>query len=185
MSALPQTQGNPIFVPEGSEKKVKDLMISLENFTTVSADSSLKDAIYILSNLKIGGDSIFSNNPYLLVFESKELIGILGIRQILVGAEPSSIKEGWYQGWNLPGAWSQPVFGEGFFTARCNELAEKPVREAMLPITFELKTSDSLSKAVFVLNKNGLDLIPVKEDDTIVGVLRSSDIFTELARIVG
>ena len=56
--------------------------------------------------------------------------------------------------------------------------------DVMLPIEAKLDVNDSIPKAAFIMIQADVDLIPVMEGETVKGVLRMSDVFNELTRIV-
>ena len=148
------------------EKKVGDLMLPLENFLTVSANTSLKDALYILER-QVG----FTDR--LLVFKNKRLVGMLRYSDILELFQPPRTKN--------PGA--EPLFFSGFFTRRCLSIVDKPVRDAMYTFTFALQREDTLCRAVYLMIKHRVDLLPVREGNRTAGILRSRELSAEASRL--
>ncbi len=61
---------------------------------------------------------------------------------------------------------------------------KKPVSEVMLPIKVTVDANDSIAKAAFVMLQVGFNLIPVMDGEKVAGVLRMSDVFNELTKIV-
>ena len=178
--ALPQKQSHSQYQADNYEKKAGELMKPLEYFSSVSADTTVKNAIFLLMN------SLNSEHPatHLLVFESKSLIGIVGIQELLSAMEPPGIRNQWYRGWNVS-SWSQPVFWQGLFTSRCHELSEKPVRDIIQPIAATINESGTLMEAVYQFSKNGRDALPVVSNGLVIGLLRNCDIIAEVSTILG
>lgn len=181
MSGLPQPVNNPCLPAEALEKKAGELMLPLEYFTTVSVNTSLKDALFIFQK-----QGEFSNS--LLVFKNKTLLGILRPLDILELLQPPGLKEKYYQGWHFGGFWPEPVFFTGFFTRRCLAIADKPVRDVMFTFTFSLQREDTLSRAIHLIIKHGVDLLPVREnnqeDNQVAGILRAREVFAEAGKIL-
>jgi predicted transcriptional regulator len=65
-----------------------------------------------------------------------------------------------------------------------HEQANKPVRSVMRPIQIALDFSDHIIKGVYEMVGYGMTLLPVMQDGKVVGVVRSVELFRELAHIV-
>jgi CBS-domain-containing membrane protein len=164
------------------EKSVKEIMSPLESFSSVSADTSVKNAVYILKS-SISTHNLNTGLDYLLVFENKSLIGFVGVPELFAAVQPPNIRDDWYRGWNIS-SWVEPVLMKGLFAKLCLESSEKPVRDIMSPITSALNTDSSLEEAVFKFYREKRDMLPVVENKKLVGILRASDLFTEMAEII-
>jgi len=182
MTALPQGMDEE-YVTRSIEKKVGELMLSLENFSTISINACLRDAVFVFKKLSYEQGDL-SRAECLLVFKDKTLAGMLRMQDLLELVQPEKLREGWYQGWRLPGPWSEPLFFTGLFTRRCLQIADKPVGDVMFPFTFYLQRDDSLSRAIYLMFKHSVDLLPVREGNQVVGVLRACDLFDEAGRIM-
>ncbi|MFZ5596050.1 MAG: HPP family protein [Bacillota bacterium] len=165
------------------EKCVRDIMVPLEGYSSVSADTSVRNAIYILKNSISSRDS--ADYPvHLLVFENKKLVGFVGIQELIASVQPPNIREDWYRGWNVAN-WVEPVFMKGLFSNLCFESAGKTVMDIMEPCCTALKTDSTLEEAAFKLYREKRDMVPVVDNEgEIVGMLRSSDLFKEMADIL-
>jgi len=64
------------------------------------------------------------------------------------------------------------------------ERAERPISEVMLPIKETVDHDDHLAKVIYEMVDNNLSLLPVMKEGKVVGVIRSVDVFHEVARIV-
>ncbi|MFZ5642984.1 MAG: CBS domain-containing protein [Bacillota bacterium] len=168
-------------VKEYNEKYVRDIMSSLENFSSVSADTSVKNAVYILKNSVMQETSGTIN--YLLVFENKSLIGYVGIPEFLASVQPPNLRDDWYRGWNVTN-WADPAFISGLFTNLCLDVADKSVRDIMEPFGAVIGADSTLEEAVFKLFREKRDILPVMEGARLVGILRSADLFQEMANIM-
>ena len=164
------------------EKKVRDLMKPLESYSSVSSDTTIKNAIYILKNSIAAVQN--SNPNYLMVFENKSLVGFVGIQELFASIQPPNLRDDWYRGWNVSGWAAEPTFMQGLFTSLCLDVAEKPVRDIMEPVTTAVNTDSTLEEAVFKFFKEKRDMFPVVENERLVGVLTSGDLFAEMVNII-
>lgn len=163
------------------EKKVKDVMVSIERCPTVPPNGSVKEAVAVL--IKALGAGPRSNNTSILVMENNTLVGLLGLKEVLHAIEPIVFKGGTYRGWTVSAEWSSPVFLKGLFTEKCKELSALKVREIMAPVTRLINSEDTLIKAVHTLVSGGFEAVPVWQDNRVVGMVGSVELFDELAAI--
>ncbi len=122
----------------------------------------------------------------MLVFDEKyHLLGILTLRDILRGLAPK-----FTQGalGNLPADsdldsavsnLEADLSGPGV-----KEAAQTAVSEVMNPIEVTVDTGDTLAKALFLMIKEDLGRMPVMEEHRVVGIVRLSDLFQEIADFV-
>ncbi|MCL6611062.1 MAG: CBS domain-containing protein [Peptococcaceae bacterium] len=158
------------------EKIVKDIMKPMESLSAISADTAVKDAVYILkSSMAVQN----YNSGYLLVFENKSLIGYVGIQEMFASVQPPNLRDDWFVGWNLSN-WVEPTFMPGLFSSLCHEVAEKPVRDIMNPLTTMIRADSTLEEAVFKFYRERRDMFPVAENEKLVGVLFACDLFNEI-----
>ncbi|MHB8155863.1 MAG: CBS domain-containing protein [Desulfocucumaceae bacterium] len=179
---LPKEQVKLAVGYEGIEKTVKNVMCSLENFSSVSADTNVKSAVYLLKNSTANQIPTTGSN-YLLVFENKSLAGFVGIPELLASVQPPNLRDAWYRGWNVS-SWIQPTFMKGLFTNLCHDAAEKQVRDIMEPSGSVIGAGSTLEEAAFKLFSEKRDMLPVTENEKLVGVLRACDLFEEMINII-
>ncbi|MGQ9558382.1 MAG: CBS domain-containing protein [Desulfurispora sp.] len=170
-----------VSVSQYREKTVGEIMRPLETLSAVSARTTIGDAVYLLChNLASQGEAM----PYLLVFDHKKLVGLVGAEQLLAAADPPGLKNDWYRGWNVTN-WCEPDFLEGIFAHRCLEAAGKQVGDVMQPLREGLKPGDSLAKAVYSFLRRKTDLLPVQKNGQVVGVVRRLDVLYEMGKLLG
>jgi CBS-domain-containing membrane protein len=178
--ALPEVQSHGRYQADNPEKTAGEIMKPLEYFSSVSDDTTVKNAIFLLMNSL----NIEHNPKHLLVFESKTLIGIVGMHELMSALEPPGLRDQWYRGWNVA-SWSKPVFWHGLFKERCMALSEKAVRDIIQPITSTINESASLMEGVYLFSKSGRDVLPVVSNGLVIGLLRRRDLAAEMHRILG
>jgi CBS domain containing-hemolysin-like protein len=170
---------------------VKDLMIPIAQYATVSYDASLGEALMALQDAQTRLDEDREKHRAILVYnENKRIIGKLNMWDVLKGIEPG------YRRLNYPreagslgsgpeflksllatyGLWRKPL------EDICRQGARMKVRDIMhAPSTEEYIGEDAyLPEAInmLVMGRH-LSLLVTRQDD-IVGVLRLSDVFQKV-----
>lgn len=167
--------------------KVQELMVKITEYPHIPYWLSVRDAISMIHSAydEKTGDSA---PRMVLVFDEKyQLQGILTLKSLLMGIEPRFLRKdekSHYQGLANGDPASLSALVEGTFAENCKAAAAKPVKEVMIPIRVTLDVNDSVVKAAFVMLQEGVDLVPVMDGDKVAGVLRMTDVFNELTKIV-
>jgi Mg/Co/Ni transporter MgtE len=165
-----------------TEGLVKDLMIPLTDYPHIPYWFSVREAIAMIK--AAAADPAKKVLPYLvLVFDEKyQLLGYLGIREMLRGIEPRFLKSKEAPHYLGPEAvdLTMGTLWKDLFTRRCKEEAKKPVKVVMAPIRATIKVTDSIVKAAFTMLQTDTWIIPVMEDNKVAGIARLVDIFKEL-----
>jgi Mg/Co/Ni transporter MgtE len=168
-------------------KKVEEIMVKLTDYPHIPYWMSVRDAIAMIHSVydeKLG----LGENRMVLVFdESYQLLGILRLKNLLAGIEPKFLRKddkSRYQGLTHDDYAGLSALVEGTFSENCKKEAEKPVSEVMTPIKATVDINDSVVKAAFTMLQAEYNLIPVMDGEKVAGVLRMSDVFNELTKIV-
>ncbi|AEG16953.1 CBS domain containing protein [Desulfofundulus kuznetsovii DSM 6115] len=156
------------------EKRVGDVMVPIMEFAAVAGEATAKDAV---AALKTG-----RGYPVVLVLENGKVAGMIGLKEILRGLDPVMFKKDTYGGWTISPDWKEPVLFTGHFQERCAALAERPVKEIMVPVPRRLKAQDSIVKAAHIILSIGQEPVPVWEEDRLVGMVGMKEIFAEMVR---
>jgi CBS domain-containing protein len=171
----------------GKMKTAGELMIPLERYPHVPYWFSLRAVVAVLEKTKLfpemaGGPSLAR---YVLVFnESYKLLGITRRRDILRGLRPHSLTT---LPPSDPGVDPKDPSGGVTFPKWMEELgdqAERPVSEVMLPIQTTVNYDDHLLKVIQEMVENNISMIPVLRESMIVGVIRSVEVFHEIAELL-
>lgn len=165
-------------MPEKNEKRVKDIMTPIEEYSTVRVDNTVKDAIAVLKKSFCPDDlTTGKGHRSILVLDGHgDLVGVLTLRALLKAVEPQFIKVD---------QWAVPVFWEGLFTDRCREEAAKEVKDIMVPVKLiSLDADDTIIKAVHAMIKHKLGSLPVVKNGTVAGMVRITEIFHEISNLV-
>ncbi len=172
------------------EKLVREIMVSLEEYPCISEGDTLAMAIDQMGRASISREGRTSLPRMALVFDGKfkDLLGMLRRRDIMRGLEPRFLVGGSLD-------YSQKLFDveidpnlpeltHDTRIASIKERANRPVKDLMLPIKMTIDGKDHLMKAVYEMVDQNLSLLPVLEDNKVVGVIRSVDVLRELRQIV-
>ena len=157
-----------------------EIMIPLETFPFIPYWFTLRQAMAIVreSAIKFEGSS---EPRAVLVFDEKyQLMGILTLRDIIKGLEPRFMHE-------TALVKSDPnltVLMGDLFGPGMREASQKPVSEVMSPIKITVQGSDPIAKALFLMIKEGVGVMPVIQDSKVAGMIRLSDLFKEISDMV-
>jgi len=175
--------------------KVKDLMVPLAEYATVSQDATLYEAVTALEEAQ----SKFSQRKYMhraiLVYdEKKKIVGKLSQLDVLRGLEPGYKDIGDFKNITRSG------YSANFIRSimKSNALWQKPldnicakagqikVKEIMYtPAEGEyVQEEATLDQAVHQLVFGHHQSLVVTQGDEVVGILRLTDVFAELCRII-
>jgi len=170
-------------------KTAKDIMIPIEKYPHVSHMCTLREAIVEIEKISLEVNRRKSLPRALLVFDDKnQLLGIVRRRDILRGLEPKFLQ-------NIPSTLQKKLFDVevdpnlveisfGKDEKIFQEHTERPVSNVMLPISATINHDDHLAKIIYTMVSRNLALLPVLKDKTVVGVVRSVDVFHEVSKLL-
>jgi len=174
--------------PQGfEEKRVMGIMVPLQEYTMVSAEDSVKDAIL---KLKASFASKLSTSRLMetghrsvLVMDDKNIVqGILAIRDLLelilpsylTAPKPSMADSIQYS----------PMFWQGMFIKEVKQKSEIRIRDVMSPAPLTIEGTASLMEAAYMMMKNNARRLVVKTAGKVIGVIREQDLFFEMEKIL-
>jgi CBS domain-containing protein len=161
-------------------KRVKELMIPLEDYPHIPYWFTLRQAMAIVREANIKFEGTFEPRAVLVFDEKYQLMGILTLRDIIRGLEPRFMQEsGLIKGDPNLALLMGDLFGPGM-----REASQKPVSEVMSPIKITVQGSDPIAKAIFLMIKEGVGMMPVIQDSKVAGMIRLSDLFKEISNLV-
>jgi CBS-domain-containing membrane protein len=182
------------------EKRVKDIMVPIEEYDKVDVEAQLCDALAILKknheSLKAGAVGTYHKTLF-VTDASKKIIGKVSMYDLTRGLVPESAKK-------------PELFSARAVSSRVLEVAEevgefqehfkwlhnsfldlvksetkKKVKDIMSPVHPVLREDDSMNHAIFVLFKDGVRQQLVVRDGKIVGVVNLMVVLNELLETVG
>ena len=161
-------------------KTAQDFMIPLEDYPHIPYWFTLRQGMAIVREAteKFGGG--FEPRALLVFDEKYQLMGILTLRDIIIGLEPKFLQETALikMDPNLT-LLTGDLFGPGW-----RDASQKPVGEVMSAIQVTVNAADPITKPLYVMVKENLGLVPVMQGGKVAGMLRLSDLFEEISRLV-
>jgi CBS domain-containing protein len=168
--------------------KVKDLMVPLSEYATVSEDATLFEAILALEKAQEEFDHTKYRHRAILVFDQeKKVIGKLSQIDALRALEPKYEEIGRGKGLHRYGISKKFMdtmlekFGlfEQPFSEICAKACVKNVKKFMSSFSEgeHVKGDDTMDTAIHQFVLSDQQSLLVVEDDQIVGILRLTDVF--------
>lgn len=167
-------------------KRVVEIMIPLAHYPSVHPDDPLRHAVATIEEARLEVGLRPSLPRVLLVVENgAELVGLLRRRDIMRGLEPRFLVSQRME--------YQKKFFDVAVDPNLSELpfdrvvkgiraqADRPVRDVMRLVEATIHPDDHIMKAVYEMVSLNCSLLPVVQEKRVLGVIRSVDVFHELA----
>ena len=161
-------------------KTAKDLMIPLEDYPHIPYWFTLRQAMAIIREAAIKFEGQFEPRAVLVFDEKYQLMGILTLRDIITGLEPKFLQETMLIKMDP----SLTVLMGDFCGPKMKEQSQRPVSEVMSPIKVTVNAEDPITKPLYLMIKENAGLIPVMQGGKVAGMLRLSDLFGEISKMV-
>lgn len=174
-------------------KKVKDLMLRLEDYAIVDEDATLLDAVNILEEAQKKLDEGRMKHRAVLVRDKHgKIVGKLGHLAFLKALEPKYDSIGDLKTLSRAGLSEEFVhsimdtfkFWEYTIPDLCKRARSVHVRDAFHPINENIDENAPITEAIHKFVMWQSLSIPVVRNDDIVGILRLSDLYTELSKMI-
>jgi CBS domain-containing protein len=170
-------------------KRVEEIMIPVASYPSVRDTATLREAMAVIESARLEVERRTSLPRALLVFDEIHVaVGYVRRRDIMRGLEPSwLVSRPLEYRRKLFDVAVDPNLSELSFDRVVGAIraqADRPVRDVMRAIETTVDADDHLIKVVSEMVSLNLALIPVLRDRQLVGVVRSVDVFHELARLV-
>ncbi len=169
------------------EKKVRDIMIHVDDYSKVSVDDTVKDAVSTLmdsfAKFISSGRIMETGHRSLLVYDRNDnVVGILSITDLirtlrpayLSAAKPSTADSMQYS----------PMFWEGLFTTQAKALAQRKVGDIMSEVARQVDQNMNLMEVADLMFTSQIRRLIVTDRKMVVGVVREQEIFFEIANII-
>ena len=170
-------------------KRVGEIMIPVAQYPSVRDNTTLRNAIRVIVGAVLEVDLRKSLPRVLLVFDGiNVLVGTVGRRDIMRGLEPSFLVsqplEYRKKLFDVAGDPNLAELSYDHVVKGIRAQAERPVSDVMRPIKATLDAEDHVGKAIYEMVSLNVSLIPVLRERQLVGVVRSVDVFHELAELL-
>ena len=169
------------------EKTAGDIMVHVEDYTTIHVDTTIREAILGLrrsfEGLVTSTRLMETGHRSILVFETNgKLAGILSIVDLLAAIRPtylSAPKPSMADSMQY-----SPLFWTGLFTRRTLSIAEKKVKEIMSDCPLQVKADTNLMEVAELMFKEKARRLVVMENGKLVGIVREQEMFFEISNIL-
>ncbi len=167
-----------------SSKKAGDLKLDLFDYPHIPYWFTLKQAIGIIRKSMFETDKCF--HPFaILVFDEKyNLMGTLSLKDILKGLEPKFLTPSTKAQGYSESPESLSLVWDSLFAEKSKALAEKPVIEVMVPIKGQVSSDSPVTKAAYLMVHQDVMILPVIDNQKIVGIIRMKEVFEEIAKAI-
>jgi CBS domain-containing protein len=174
------------FVP-GKEKTIADVMIPIDDYTTLTGENTIQDAVEKLKasfSAKVTTSRIMEtgHRSLLVLDENGNIEGILTIIDLLSAIMPA------YLSAPKPSMADSmiysPMFWTGMFTRAVKEMAPVKIKAIMSPAPLTIDADANLMEAAHMMIHHGARRLAVEKKGAIVGVIREQDLFFEIEKIL-
>lgn len=170
-------------------KQAIDFMIPVEEYPHIHYASTIREAIAVMEMAKISVADRQSLPRALLVFDNEyQLLGLLRRRDILRGLEPDFLTgKSQKQPGRLYDIKIDSNLAELSFETlieNMHDRIEQPVSTAMKTKVVTVEHDDHIMKVIYEMVENDATLLPVMKDGKVVGVVRSVDVFHQMAHFL-
>ena len=168
------------------EKAVMDVMIPLEDYTTLKGDQTIGEAILRLKESfasKVSTTRIMeTGHRSILVLDDKGRVeGLLSIRDLLQGIMPAYLSAS--KPSTADSVQYSPMFWNGMFTGAAKALGKKKIEELMSPAPLTIDGESNLMEAAHMMVTNKVRRLVVMKSGQVAGIVREQDLFFEIERI--
>lgn len=175
------------------KKQVKELMIPVAQYATVSQDATLLEAILILEQSQPKAQEHLQPYRAVLITDKHDnIIGKIGHLGFLKALEPKyylhqdkdMISQMWVNPEAIQSMMDQLQLWQDNLEDICRRARDIRVRDVMRPITENIDEDASIIEAIHkIVMWQTLSLMVVK-NNKVIGILRLSDLYTEVAQYI-
>ncbi len=169
------------------EKTVRDIMIHVDDYSKVSVDDTVRDAVSTLmtsfNKFISSGRIMETGHRSLLVYDHNEtLVGIVSITDLIQALRPAYLSAA--KPSTADSMQYSAMFWEGLFTTQANLLAKKKVGDIMSDTPLCIDQGINLMEVANIMFTSNIRRLIVTDHQKIIGVVREQEIFFEIANII-
>lgn len=165
-------------------KTIRDICVPLDEYPNVRDHAIFREAFAVLYK----GFAAGKRFRHVLVLNDKDqLVGLLGIRDILRGMFPDYLRTQEASERSqapVPDFPSLTLIWAETCQTQCREAATKPIRGFTAPVPVSVALDDPITKAAYLMVIHDASMLPVVDGDRVAGVVRMIDVFNEAAKAV-
>jgi CBS-domain-containing membrane protein len=155
---------------EEKRRKLKDIIIPLSDYPHMPYWGTLREAI---AQLNVAYET--GHHTVLVFDEGYKLVGMLHQKDILQGLVPKFAKH-YDEG--------VPIFWDDLLKAGSEKRLGLQIKEFMSGVKFIAQADDNILKAAHIILQEKSYLLPVMEEEKLIGVVRMGDLFHEITNAV-
>lgn len=161
---------------------VRDFVTPLAQYPHVRSTATLAD---VLAAVAVSREAADSFRNVLVLDGAGSLLGVLGLRDMLHALLPDYLKVAstHYEGGQGDTASLAPLWQEDC-AALCRRAAAAQVGADLAPVAAAVGVDDSMAKAIYLFATQPLDVLPVVENERVLGVVRLVDVARAVAQAV-
>ena len=169
------------------EKGITEVMIPIEEYTTLSGEQSVRDAILKLKESftsKVSTSRLMEtgHRSILVLDENGKPQGILAIKDLLEAIMPAYLSAP--KPSMADSIQYSPMFWTGMFKREVKKLGQKKIKEIMSPAPFTIDSESNLMEAANMMAVNNARRLVVVRSGEVVGMIREQDLFFEMEKIL-
>jgi DNA-binding response OmpR family regulator len=172
---------------EKEEKKARDIMIHVSDYTRINVDNTVREAIQALirsfEGLEYSSRIMQTGHRSVLVFDHNDhLAGILSIQDLIAAIRPaylSAPKPSMADSMQY-----SAMFWSGLFTTQVKAMADKSVAELMSDDIISVDEDTNLMEIADLMYRESIRRIIVTSQGRTIGVVREQELFFEIANII-
>ena len=170
------------------ERLVRDVMIPITDYTTITEDHSVGEAVRSLrqsfSAAVCTNRLMETGHRSIIVFDRQgKMKGILAIVDLLRAVMPAYLSAP--KPSMADAMQHSPMFWRGAFNREAGLLAKRPVGEIMSRAPATIDDDANLMEAAYAMVTNRLRRMVVMRGTEVAGVIREQDLFFEIERVMG
>jgi len=170
---------------EVRENRVLDVMIPLEDYTTLTSDQTVREAVARLQESfrsKVATSRLMEtgHRSVLVLDDRGKVQGILAIADLIEALMPAYLSAP--RPSTADSIQYSPMFWTGMFTREIRILGHRKIREIMTPDPPVVEATANLMEAAYTMHTTGARRLVVMQSGEVVGVIREQDLFFEMER---
>jgi len=158
---------------------VRDFIIPLDRYPHLLETQTLHDAFETLTDFSCGTNDRLRYSTLFITNHEQQLVGKITLQDMLMALDDrfaEAKKAGKFEGKgteypNLTILWEDSFFIE------CGKKKDIFLKNVMRPVTRFVKADDSLVKAISIMLYGNIEVLPVLDEDSIIGVIRLEELF--------
>jgi CheY-like chemotaxis protein len=170
-----------------TEKSLREVMIPIEEYTTLNQESTVKEAIDKLREsfyAKVSTSRIMEtgHRSILVVDERDEIMGILAIIDLLRAVMPAYLDAP--KPSTADNIQYSPLFWHNMFQREVLRLSGKKIKNVMSPAPGTIDADANLMEAAYTMITHNKRRLTIIDSGKVIGIIREQDLFFEIDRIL-